>query len=171
MGKFMGEHLKNAPLVEALLELRWELQQEAEPLPARDSAYPLIVGLLYGQVKNVYPFIEALSQSHLPAELIPFVPTHRFRIGADQWPLVQIGPGIATLNFTTLYRWEGFRATAAEFIEHLASAYESAAALEAPTAMSGRRRPDYARSVRIRRKTTAVTAMLINPRKSDMVAA
>jgi uncharacterized protein (TIGR04255 family) len=85
-GKNTGEHLKHAPLVEALLELRWELQQDGESLPARDPAYPLIVGLLYGQVKEDYPFIEALPQSHLPAEVIPFLPTHRFRIGVRIYP-------------------------------------------------------------------------------------
>ena len=110
----MGEHLKHAPLVEALLELRWELQQDGESLPARDPAYPLIVGLLYGQVKEGYPCIEALPQSRLPAEVIPFLPTHRFRIGASEWPLVQIGPGIATLNFTASYRWQRFQAAAEE---------------------------------------------------------
>jgi hypothetical protein len=42
---------------------------------------------------------------------------------------VQIGPGIATLNFTASYRWERFQAAAEQFIEHLKRAYESAVSL------------------------------------------
>ena len=42
---------------------------------------------------------------------------------------MQIGPGIATLNFTASYRWQRFQAAAEEFIEHLKRAHESAVSL------------------------------------------
>lgn len=122
----MGEHLQNAPLVEALLELKWALHQDSEAAPLRDLAYPTIIGLLYGQVKNDYPFIERLPQSILPAEVIPSLPTHRFRKGENEWPLIQIGPGIATLNFTVSYSWETFQSAALRLANDFMSSYESA---------------------------------------------
>lgn len=125
----MADHLRNAPLVEALVELKWALNKDSEVEPLRDLSYPTIIGLLYNEVKKEYPFIERLPQSLFPVELITTTPTHRFRSGENEWPLIQIGPGIATLNFTTTYNWESFRNASISFINALTSSYESAATI------------------------------------------
>jgi len=123
----MGEHLASAPLVEALLEVRWKLREEANS-PPLDPAYPLIVGLLYEQIKGEYGYVEVLPQSRLlPPQIAPYLVTHRFRVGQNRWPLVQIGPGLATLNFTTSYTWGDFSRAAQEFMTRTADAYRAAA--------------------------------------------
>ncbi len=123
----MEKHLENPPLVEVLLELRWKLRQpEGAGFPV-DPAYPIVVGLLYEQVKADFPFVEDLAQSRLSPEMLQYSIAHRFRAGPDCWPLVQIGPGIASLNFTTSYSWPDFESSAKQFIERLTRAYEVAA--------------------------------------------
>lgn len=122
----MGERLRNPPLVEALLEMRWRLSQREPSTPPIDPAYPIVVGLLYDKVKDRFSCVEELPQSRFPHEMLQFSMTHRFRIGPAEWPLVQIGPGIASVNYTTSYTWDEFRTAACEFIDHLTSAYKVA---------------------------------------------
>jgi len=116
--------LPNKPLVEALLEIRWELQKlPASPGPV-DPGYPFAVGRLFELVRERYPFREELPVAQVPDALTPHVAKHRFRVSEDAWPLVQIGPGVASVNFTEGYTWEVFREAALEFVPQLASAYE-----------------------------------------------
>jgi uncharacterized protein (TIGR04255 family) len=97
--------LGNKPLVEAIFELRWQLKEFA-PEMRFDPHYSLLVGGLYQKLKKDYPFHE---------ELMPLMPSteymaqHRFRKSKDEWPLVQIGPGIITVNATREYVWEDFQ--------------------------------------------------------------
>ncbi len=122
----MYEELKNPPLVEALLDVRWRLQAK-ENMPPVDPAYPVVVGLLYDRVMDQYRFQETAPEAHLvPPEMLPYRATHRFRVGEGQWPLVQIGPGVAALNFTTSYTWNRFSKAAFTFVEKLRDAYRVA---------------------------------------------
>lgn len=122
----MYEQLKNPPLVEALLEVRWRLQPR-DNMPPVDPAYPVIVGLLYDRVKDKYHFQELAPEAHaVPPEMLTYRATHRFRVGEGQWPLVQIGPGVAALNFTTSYTWNRFSKAAFTFVEKLRDAYRVA---------------------------------------------
>ena len=121
----MDRQLKSPPLVEALLEIRWGLSEGRLPL---DPAYPLIVGLFYGEVKDSFPVKEELvPQSQLPAEFLQYTVTHRFRVGENEWPVVQIGPGIASLNYASSYRWCEFEVEANAFFSRLRSSYATAA--------------------------------------------
>ena len=124
--RLMYEQLKNPPLVEALLEIRWRLPS-VENMPLVDPAYPVVVGLLYDRVMDQYRFQETAPEAHLlPPEVLSYRAMHRFRVGEGQWPLVQIGPGVAVLNFTTSYTWDRFRRAATVFIEKLNDAYRVA---------------------------------------------
>jgi len=123
----MGKRLRKAPLIEALLEVRWGLRTEQPALPPVDPAYPIIAGLLYDRVKKEYPHKEELPQSRFPPDILQYSVTHRFRVGAEQWPLVQIGPGLASINFTQPYSWRKFKPSAMRFLGHLTEAYKVAA--------------------------------------------
>ncbi len=109
--------LKNKPLVEAIFEMRWELEEQISGFPV-DSHYAILVGALYERLKSSYPYHEPLPTSVLPSEVSAYVIQHRFRVAEQQWPLVQIGPGIVTLNDTERYAWEDFE----KRIQFLASA-------------------------------------------------
>lgn len=100
--------LRNKPLVEAIFELRWNLE-EAAPGIRIDPHYKVLIGGIYEKVKEEYSFHEQLSTAVVPDEIAEYVVQHRFRKRKDEWPLIQMGPGIITLNDTDGYIWEDFR--------------------------------------------------------------
>lgn len=84
----MREILKNKPLVEAIFELRWDLQ---EPVPGIkiDPHYKLLIGRLYDKLNDEYPYHEQLPIAAMPDEILGHVVQHRFRRNKDEWPLIQ----------------------------------------------------------------------------------
>lgn len=118
----MGKELKNKPLVEAILEIRWNLIQI--PTGASiDPHYKLLLGRLYDRLHAEYPEHEQLPTAIVPDELVGHSVQHRFRAGVDAWPLVQLGPGIFTLNSTSDYKWEDFRPRVLSAIQKLYDAH------------------------------------------------
>ena len=92
------EKLKNPPIVEALVEIRWELTEKALA-GYFDPHYQFLLGTFREHIKEKYPFHEALPASEMPDEITGGVVKHRFRIAKDAWPLVQIGPvGLTNSN-------------------------------------------------------------------------
>ena len=117
--------LKNKPLVEAIFEIRWELQ---EPSPGMkiDPHYKILIGRIYDRVKDEYPFHEQLPTATMPDEIAGYVVQHRFRKNKDKWPLIQVGPGIITLNDTEGYIWEDFEKRIQHVLDVLFEAYPEA---------------------------------------------
>ena len=111
------DHLPNKPLVEAVLEMKWGPQDRADP------AYPVIVGRLYEKMRERYEAIEDLDLAQFPPAVAVHVPRHRFRTAPNEWPLVQIGPGVAALNDTGGYAWEDFKQRALQFFPAVAEAH------------------------------------------------
>lgn len=108
------EVLKNKPLVEAIFEVRWRLKEKQAGVVV-DEDFPLVPGLLYGRLRDRYPESVTLPFAELPPEIGGQVPRFQFRSKGGVWPLVQVGPGIVTLNDTDHYVWEDF----IKRIEHL----------------------------------------------------
>jgi uncharacterized protein (TIGR04255 family) len=108
--------LKNKPLVEAILEVKWQLGQTTEtsdmpqiPLAAVDPHYRLLLGRLFDRFQEDYPVHEQLPTATLPDEIVGHVIQHRFRAAKDDWPLIQVGPGVFTVNETYRYTWPDFQ--------------------------------------------------------------
>ncbi len=101
--------LKNKPLVETILEVKWALTSPAPNLRL-DPHYKLLIGRLYERLSGDYPEHEQLPSAMIPDEMSAHIVQHRFRQAAGDWPLVQIGPGIMTVNDTQKYIWDDFRA-------------------------------------------------------------
>lgn len=99
--------LKNKPLIEAIFEVKWTLKEKGEGLRI-DPHYKILVGSLYSKLKEEYPFHEMLPAASIPDDIAGHVIQHRFRKDRSQWPLIQIGPGILTVNDTEGYIWEDF---------------------------------------------------------------
>jgi uncharacterized protein (TIGR04255 family) len=114
--------LKNKPLVEAIFEIRWALQQKA-PGMALDPHYRLLLGRLYDKLQTQYPEHEQLETANIPDEMAGHVVQHRFRAGPNDWPLVQLGPGVFTVNDTHKYKWADFRARVVDGRAKLYDAY------------------------------------------------
>jgi len=119
-----SQQLTNAPLVEAILEIRWRLQTNpSAPGIAFDPKYKLLVGRLFDQLRQEYPFHEPLPTAVMPDEMVNYLVQHRFRRSANGWPLVQVGSGIVTLNDTEAYTWEDFSARGRQLLQCLSEVY------------------------------------------------
>jgi uncharacterized protein (TIGR04255 family) len=101
----MDETLKKPPLVEVIFELRWALQEEQSI--QYDPHYKLLVARMFDRVQNEYPVAEELPAVLIPDKLAAYIVQHRFRVGENAWPLLQLGPGIITLNDNNKrYNWK-----------------------------------------------------------------
>lgn len=115
--------LESSPLAEAWLEIRWGLESIEPGGLADDQGFTFALGRFYDAVKDDFGFHEKLEASRAPQELTPHVPRHRFRSAKDGWPLLQFGPGIATVNFTQPYSWDDFKEKALYLRIRLLEAY------------------------------------------------
>lgn len=102
--------LTKPPILEAIFEMRWNLA----PVPnnnqvRRDPAYPLLYGRLYDRFKKDYALVEDLPSVQAHPDASPYMVRHRMRKAADKWPLVQVGPGVITINEGKDYSWDKFR--------------------------------------------------------------
>ncbi len=115
--------LKNKPLVEAILDLRWALPEQQGSGRQGDPHYRLLLGRFSERAEKDYPFHEALPTSRVPDEIVAHMPQHRFRIGEGNWPLIQIGPGIMTVNDTSGYTWLDFQQRCEAAVQYLFDAH------------------------------------------------
>lgn len=120
-----GIILQNKPLVEAIFELRWELRDSVPPVPGIkvDPHYKILVGGLFDRLRARYPFHEELPSASIPNEIAGYIVQDRFRRGENQWPLIQSGPGILTLNSTSDYTWSNFLDQIKQIIDKFIEVY------------------------------------------------
>ena len=115
--------LRSMYLTEIIFEFRWKLlgfdSQEIE----EDPHYALLVGRFSEKAENDYPFYEPLPSSKAPSALVPFIPQHRFRTSKDEWPVIQIGPGVMTVNAVRMYDWKDFSQRCVRAVENLFDAH------------------------------------------------
>jgi uncharacterized protein (TIGR04255 family) len=119
--------LKKKPLKEALLEVRWLKEPSGDGPEPRDRHYPLFLGRLQERLSTGFPFPEPLPAAELPDNVGAFIVRYRFRPSAEGWPVIQVGPGIATLNFTEAYDWETFLRYSRDFFSNIAETYSAVA--------------------------------------------
>ena len=115
--------LEDNPLVEAWLEIKWTLEKSEFPEFLIDKTFPFALGIFNNNVKEKYPYLEELNSSKAPEGMLPYVPQYRFRTKPNDWPLLQLGPGIATVNFAKQYNWLNFKKEALYLQQELLSAY------------------------------------------------
>ena len=120
------------PLAEAVFEFKWMLTPNPmQGAPPTDPNYKLLVGSLFDRVRANYPFHEPLPAASVPDEFVPQVVQHRFRRAENQWPLIQIGPGILAVNDTSGYSWERFLLSVLGAVAALREKYTGALVPEA----------------------------------------
>ncbi len=102
------EKLSKQPLVEVIFELHWN-SKNGYP----DSYYKLIIGAFYEHIKKEFPVFEPLITANIPEEAIPpesRIVQYRFWSENKTWPVVQLGPGILTVNMNEDYGgWNTFK--------------------------------------------------------------
>jgi uncharacterized protein (TIGR04255 family) len=133
----VGGLLKNKPLVEAIFELRWALQQgQLQPGQFNfDPNFRVLLGRFFDRVSTRFPAHEALPTAAVPEAMTPHMVHHRFRQNANGWPLIQIGPGILTYNQTADYTWKSFFSGVGFATGRLFESYPSAKDFQITTAV------------------------------------
>jgi uncharacterized protein (TIGR04255 family) len=121
--KMPPKELKNKPLVEAVLEVKWALKAHLQPGIEIDPHYRLLLGRFSERIEKEYPYHEPLPSSQIPDGMVAHSVQHRFRVGNGKWPLIQIGPGILTINETSSYTWQDYGERCKKVMSHLYDAY------------------------------------------------
>lgn len=95
--------LPNAPLLEVIFELRWNILIKEEL-----QKWQYLHGDLYNLIKDKYPHRELIGPP-VPVEMMLGNPVHRYRVAENDYPLVQLGPGILTVNTNDKnYSWNEY---------------------------------------------------------------
>lgn len=111
--------LLHPPLLEVIFELRWEIFADQQSQRMRDPSYPAMYGQIFERLKKDFPASEDLPSTNAHPEMTPYVPRHRIRKEKEGYPLVQIGPGILTVNAAKSYSWESFAKLCNRVVESL----------------------------------------------------
>lgn len=117
--------LTRKPLVEAILELRWQLFQRNQHEPPHDPGFRIAIGRFYDKIRTEYSLMVDLPAAQIPEDVTPHVVRHQFRAAKDGWPLAQLGPGILTVNDTEGYTWDSFRPRLLSAFDAIREAYPS----------------------------------------------
>lgn len=120
-------HIARAPLIEAIFELHWQLQQDSSGLQL-DPGLRVLIGSYYERVRTIFPALVDLPQAQAPEEVTPYIVRHQFRRSASEWPVTQLGPGLMTVNETGAYGWDTFQPLLETCVNALFASYPVAMA-------------------------------------------
>ncbi|MEL6728867.1 MAG: TIGR04255 family protein [Pseudomonadota bacterium] len=122
-GDFLFE---NAPLVEVIAEVHWELKAlGTNPGAKIDPYYDLFQETFLSELAaQGLGHRQELIPSMVPKELVGGQPHLRIRNSQNSWPLTQIGPGLLTANIVPPYKgWTEFQPFLNLVIEKLKVCY------------------------------------------------
>lgn len=115
--------LKNAPLKEVILEINWE-ENVDEFGNKFDLGFELAQGKFSEIIKPYFPIHKKLYNSNQ----LPFygIPVHQYWTDELEWPVIQHGQGILTINQTEeKYTWADFKKLILMTIDFLKTSYEN----------------------------------------------
>lgn len=111
--------LPNAPLVEVIFELKWDIKMKSD---LDDFQY--LYGDLYANLREEFPIRERLTPLEIPYDALRNIPVFRFSKNENKYPLIQIGPGVLSINtLNNFYEWEHFRENIHNLINILTKIY------------------------------------------------
>ncbi|MCB9279511.1 MAG: TIGR04255 family protein [Lewinellaceae bacterium] len=117
--------LPNAPLQEVIFEARWDLEIDPYTQLLHDPDFEFALGKFQGEVANEFPLALKIFPEGIPFTILNPKVLYRFWRGEDTWPVLQLGPGIFTLNDTEKnYIWEDtYLPTLKDALEKLERSY------------------------------------------------
>lgn len=117
--------LKNAPLKEVIFEVHWDGVSDQNGT-LRDAGFDLAQGKLAERLKVDFPLHRKLLPDSAPISFFR-IPKHQYWTGELNWPVVQHGEGILTVNEVEVgYEWENrFKPLVLGVIDKTKEAYEN----------------------------------------------
>ncbi len=98
--------LPNAPLQEAIFELKWQLQPDETGTQLIDPEFQFALGKFEHVLQMAFPHRVPKLPRQLPLHLLNYQAVYQFWKAKNTWPVVQLGPGILTVNDTEQnYEW------------------------------------------------------------------
>lgn len=99
--------LPRAPLQEVIFEVKWELQLDDITKAFRDPEFQFAQGKFQNAVAAKFPVYKNKVPEDIPTQFLGHKTVHQFWKKENTWPVLQLGPGILTVNDTeTNYEWE-----------------------------------------------------------------
>lgn len=118
--------LTKNPLLEAWLTIQWKLETGESPQAKTDPKFPFALGVFYERIAERFSYRQPLDASRVPEEMLPHMVRYQFRSGKGKSPILQLGPGVASANFTRDYSWSNFRELCSYLRRNLLDAYDGA---------------------------------------------
>lgn len=99
--------LKQAPLKEVIFEVKWQLYTDERGV-VYDPGFDYAVGIFASILKDSFPVHKRITPAgNNQEEYAINRPTFQFWKGELEWPVIQLGPGILSVNSTDVdYIWE-----------------------------------------------------------------
>ncbi len=98
--------LPKAPLQESIFEIRWDLDIEPTNNQQFDVGFSLAQGKLQEIVKHEFPAFTRKIPYGFPEQALQYQVINQYWTKPNTWPVLQLGPGIFTVNDTELnYDW------------------------------------------------------------------
>lgn len=92
---------------EVIFEVKWDLSFDSATQEFYDSGYDFALGKFEGMVSEDFPYYNPKYPAGVPVSFFNHKVMHQFWKARSEWPVVQFGPGIMTVNDTDKnYEWE-----------------------------------------------------------------
>jgi uncharacterized protein (TIGR04255 family) len=119
--------LPYAPLQEVIFEGKWELSLDTQTKAFIDPELQFALGKFKQSISQTFPVYKSKFPPDIPQQLLTHQPIHQFWTGEGVWPVLQLGPGIVTVNDTAKnYEWENvFFPLVKETLGNVRKAYDN----------------------------------------------
>lgn len=101
--------LSKPPLQEVLFEIRWQMENSDYTNQTYDKFFDIAVGHLHSKAEKEFPVFKTKVPSFLlgKQDLLSYQTVYQYWTGENKWPVIQLGPGIFTVNNTDdNYNWK-----------------------------------------------------------------
>ncbi|MFH0991180.1 MAG: TIGR04255 family protein [bacterium] len=90
-----------------IFEAFWELDVDDKSRSEYDPGFELAQGVFSSYLSKDYPHHRKIAPPLAPLQLLNHKPVHQFWTAPNEWPVIQLGPGILAANITEkTYVWE-----------------------------------------------------------------
>lgn len=99
--------LPNAPLQEVIFEVKWDLDVKEETNQSYDKGFDIAAGKFSGIVQDQFSVVRRKLPEEIPNNFLNYQTVYQYKSGVQTWPILQLGPGIFTVNDTDKnYDWD-----------------------------------------------------------------